>query len=200
MTNQQPRSTATTVVSTVVLTIVILIVLGIGGYLFYENQNRTNLGKEEGSFGAPQTSTSETQTTETEPTETSETETPDPEPTVREDEPASDNTGLTPGGWDDSTAHCFTDDRWVYAARGDGDYVVVCQVGDNGDYYYRSDVAGLALEHDVDMGSVDEGRGFYEIPIGDGTTIVIDGDRLDVFDADGAHASAVHFEEHHLTN
>lgn len=200
MNNQQPRSTATTVVSTIVLTIVVLIVLGIGGYLFYENRNSANLAKEEGRFGAPQTSTSETPTTEMEPTETSETETPEAEPTVREDEPASDKKGLYPDGWENSTANCFADDRWVYAAGGDGDYVVVCQVGENGDYYYRSDVAGLSLEHDVDMSTVDEGRGFYEVPIGDGNTIVIDGDRLDVYDPDGDKASTVHFEEHHLTN
>lgn len=134
-----------------------------------------------------------TKTSEAEPT----SETPEEEPTP--EEPRSHNaTGseyrLSSYGWEGSPAHCNADDQWLYAAYGDGDYVVVCKVGEYGDYYYRSYVGGHSIEKDVDMSYADPSRGSYSVPVGGGTRIEINQKVLKVYEH-GEVASNVEFDQ-----
>lgn len=143
-----------------------------------------------------------TKTSEAEPTsETSEDEpTPEePEEDPTPEEPRSHNaTGseyrLSSYGWEGSPAHCNADDQWLYAAYGDGDYVVVCKVGEYGDYYYRSYVGGHSIEKDVDMSYADPSRGSYSVPVGGGTRIEINQKDLKVYEH-GEMASNVKFDQ-----
>lgn len=134
-----------------------------------------------------------TKTSEAEPT----SETPEEDPTP--EEPRSHNaTGseyrLSSYGWEGSPAHCNADDQWLYAAYGDGDYVVVCKVGEHGDYYYRSYVGGHSIEKDVDMSYADPSRGSYSVPVGGGTRIEINQKDLKVYEH-GEVASNVKFDQ-----
>lgn len=143
-----------------------------------------------------------TKTSEAEPT----SETPEEDPTPEEpeedptpEEPRSHNaTGseyrLSSYGWEGSPAHCNADDQWLYAAYGDGDYVVVCKVGEYGDYYYRSYVGGHSIEKDVDMSYADPSRGSYSVPVGGGTRIEINQKDLKVYEH-GEMASNVKFDQ-----
>ncbi|MGJ4087315.1 hypothetical protein [Corynebacterium macclintockiae] len=106
---------------------------------------------------------------------------------------------LSSHGWEGSPAYCNADDEWLYAAYGDGDYVVVCQVGRSGDYYYRGDVGGHEMEKDVDMSFADPARGSYRVPVGGGTRIEINQKSLKVFE-DGKLASDVRFDAYFVGN
>lgn len=101
---------------------------------------------------------------------------------------------LSSYGWEGSPAHCNADDQWLYAAYGDGDYVVVCKVGEHGDYYYRSYVGGHSIEKDVDMSYADPSRGSYSVPVGGGTRIEINQKDLKVYEH-GEVASNVTFDQ-----
>lgn len=142
---------------------------------------------------ATTTTSKKTKTSEAEPT----SDTPEEEPTP--EEPRSHNaTGseyrLSSYGWEGSPAHCNADDQWLYAAYGDGDYVVVCKVGEYGDYYYRSYVGGHSIEKDVDMSYADPSRGSYSVPVGGGTRIEINQRDLKVYEH-GEVASNVKFDQ-----
>lgn len=142
---------------------------------------------------ATTTTSKKTKTSEAEPT----SDTPEEEPTP--EEPRSHNaTGseyrLSSYGWEGSPAHCNADDQWLYAAYGDGDYVVVCKVGEYGDYYYRSYVGGHSIEKDVDMSYADPSRGSYSVPVGGGTRIEINQRDLKVYEH-GEVASNVEFDQ-----
>lgn len=131
-----------------------------------------------------------------------------PTPDAPEDETESQESNRSTGsaqyslsrhGWEGSSAHCNSDDEWLYAAYGDGDYVVVCKVGQKGDYYYRGDVGGYELEKDVDMAYADPGRGSYRVPVGGGTRIEINQKSLKVFEH-GEVASNIQFDEYFVEN
>lgn len=139
------------------------------------------------------TTRKKTKTSEAEPT----SETPEEEPTPAEPRGSGSSSPeyrLSSYGWEGSPAHCNADDQWLYAAYGDGDYVVVCKVGEHGDYYYRSYVGGHSIEKDVDMSYADPSRGSYSVPVGGGTRIEINQKDLKVYEH-GEVASNVTFDQ-----
>ena len=139
---------------------------------------------------SPATTTEREKTSEAEPT-------PEDEPTPeapRGSGSSSPEYRLSSYGWEGSPAHCNADDQWLYAAYGDGDYVVVCKVGERGDYYYRSYVGGHSIEKDVDMSYADPSRGSYSVPVGGGTRIEINQKDLKVYEH-GEVASNVTFDQ-----
>lgn len=142
---------------------------------------------------ATTTTSKKTKTSEAEPT----SETPEEDPTPEEPRgngSSSPEYRLSSYGWEGSPAHCNADDQWLYAAYGDGDYVVVCKVGEHGDYYYRSYVGGHSIEKDVDMSYADPSRGSYSVPVGGGTRIEINQRDLKVYEH-GEVASNVEFDQ-----
>ena len=139
---------------------------------------------------SPATTTEREKTSEAEPT-------PEDEPTPEEPRGSGSSSPeyrLSSYGWEGSPAHCNADDQWLYAAYGDGDYVVVCKVGEHGDYYYRSYVGGHSIEKDVDMSYADPRRGSYSVPVGGGTRIEINQKDLKVYEH-GEVASNVTFDQ-----
>ena len=139
---------------------------------------------------SPATTTEREKTSEAEPT-------PEDEPTPEEPRGSGSSSPeyrLSSYGWEGSPAHCNADDQWLYAAYGDGDYVVVCKVGEHGDYYYRSYVGGHSIEKDVDMSYADPSRGSYSVPVGGGTRIEINQKDLKVYER-GEVASNVTFDQ-----
>lgn len=134
-----------------------------------------------------------TKTSEAEPT----SDTPEEDPTPEEPRGSGSSSPeyrLSSYGWEGSPAHCNADDQWLYAAYGDGDYVVVCKVGEYGDYYYRSYVGGHSIEKDVDMSYADPSRGSYSVPVGGETRIEINQKVLKVYEH-GEVASNVTFDQ-----
>jgi hypothetical protein len=92
---------------------------------------------------------------------------------------------ITPYGWTAVPAAMCNNrpvDKWVYAAgnRG-GDRIVVCQVGDHGDYYYRALVNGKGGDIDWNIDMSTHTDTYFRTESKGGRYIVIDGDHLNVY-------------------
>lgn len=189
----QQNKTSPWVYSIVAISVVALLVAGV--------LTATAVMGKDGSDGeespvAAETVASKRQTTKTSEAEPT-SETPEEEPAPEEPRGSGSSSPeyrLSSYGWEGSPAHCNADDQWLYAAYGDGDYVVVCKVGEYGDYYYRSYVGGHSIEKDVDMSYVDPSRGSYSVPVGGGTRIEINQKDLKVYEH-GEVASNVEFDQ-----
>ena len=189
----QPNKTSPWVYSIVAISVVALLVAGV---LTATAVMGKDGGDGEESPVAAETvaskKSSESPATTTEREKTSEAEPTSEEP--RGSGSSSPEYRLSSYGWEGSPAHCNADDQWLYAAYGDGDYVVVCKVGEHGDYYYRSYVGGHSIEKDVDMSYADPSRGSYSVPVGGGTRIEINQKDLKVYEH-GEVASNVTFDQ-----
>lgn len=189
----QPNKTSPWVYSIVAISVVALLVAGVLTATAIMGKDG---GDGEESPVAAETVASKRQTTKTSEAEPT-SETPEEEPTPEEPrshDAADSEYRLSSYGWEGSPAHCNADDQWLYAAYGDGDYVVVCKVGEYGDYYYRSYVGGHSIEKDVDMSYADPSRGSYSVPVGGGTRIEINQKDLKVYEH-GEVASTVKFDQ-----
>lgn len=194
----QQNKTSPWVYSIVAISVVALLVAGV--------LTATAVMGKDGSDGEESPVAAETVASKRQKTKTSEAEptsdTPEEEPTPEEPRgngSSSPEYRLSSYGWEGSPAHCNADDQWLYAAYGDGDYVVVCKVGEHGDYYYRSYVGGHSIEKDVDMSYADPISGSYWVPVGGGTRIEINQKSLKVFEH-GEVASNVQFAEYFVKN
>ncbi|WP_408925236.1 hypothetical protein ACKFRT_10490 [Corynebacterium sp. YSMAA1_1_F7] len=200
----QPNKTSPWVYSIVAISVVALLVAGVLTATAIMGKDggdgeespvaaETVASKKSSESPASTTTRKKTKTSEAEPT----SETPEEEPTPEEPrshDAADSEYRLSSYGWEGSPAHCNADDQWLYAAYGDGDYVVVCKVGEYGDYYYRSYVGGHSIEKDVDMSYADPSRGSYSVPVGGGTRIEINQKDLKVYEH-GEVASTVKFDQ-----
>lgn len=186
----QQNKTSPWVYSIVAISVVALLVAGV-------LTATAVMGKDSGD-GEESPVAAETVASKRKKTKTSEAEpTPEDEPTPEEPRGSGSSSPeyrLSSYGWEGSPAHCNADDQWLYAAYGDGDYVVVCKVGEHGDYYYRSYVGGHSIEKDVDMSYADPSRGSYSVPVGGGTRIEINQKDLKVYEH-GEVASNVTFDQ-----
>ncbi|WP_293817609.1 hypothetical protein [uncultured Corynebacterium sp.] len=191
----QQNKTSPWVYSIVAISVVALLVAGV---LTATAVMGKDGGDGEESPVAAETTASERQETKTKTSEAEPTsETPEEGPTPEEPRDSGSSSPeyrLSSYGWEGSPAHCNADDQWLYAAYGDGDYVVVCKVGEYGDYYYRSYVGGHSIEKDVDMSYADPSRGSYSVPVGGGTRIEINQRDLQVYEH-GEVASNVKFDQ-----
>ena len=198
----QPNKTSPWVYSIVAISVVALLVAGVltataimgkDGGDGEESPVAAETVASKKSRESPATTTEREKTSEAEPT----SDTPEEDPTPEEPRGSGSSSPeyrLSSYGWEGSPAHCNADDQWLYAAYGDGDYVVVCKVGEHGDYYYRSYVGGHSIEKDVDMSYADPSRGSYSVPVGGGTRIEINQKDLKVYEH-GEVASNVTFDQ-----
>lgn len=196
----QQNKTSPWVYSIVAIAVVALLVAGVLTATAVMGKDGGNGGDGEESPVAAETTASKrqetktkTKTSEAEPTSEAPEEEPTPERPQSRDAAGSEYR-LSSYGWEGSPAHCNADDQWLYAAYGDGDYVVVCKVGEYGDYYYRSYVGGHSIEKDVDMSYADPSSGSYRVPVGGGTNIEINQKDLKVYEH-GEVASTVKFDQ-----
>lgn len=180
----QQNKTSPWVYSIVAISVVALLVAGV-------LTATAVMGKDSGD-GEESPVAAETVVSKRQKTQTSEVEPTPEEP--RGSGSSSPEYRLSSYGWEGSPAHCNADDQWLYAAYGDGDYVVVCKVGEHGAYYYRSYVGGHSIEKDVDMSYADPSRGSYSVPVGGGTHIEINQRDLKVYEH-GEVASNVEFDQ-----
>lgn len=180
----QQNKTSPWVYSIVAISVVALLVAGV-------LTATAVMGKDSGD-GEESPVAAETVASKRKKTKTSEAEPTPEEP--RDRGSSSPEYRLSSYGWEGSPAHCNADDQWLYAAYGDGDYAVVCKVGEHGDYYYRSYVGGHSIEKDVDMSYADPSRGSYSVPVGGGTRIEINQKDLKVYEH-GEVASNVEFDQ-----
>lgn len=195
----QQNRTSPWVYSIVAIAVVALLVAGVLTATAVMGKDGSGGDGEESPVAAETTASkhqkakTKTNTSEAEPTSEAPEEEPTPERPQSRDAAGSEYR-LSSYGWEGSPAHCNADDQWLYAAYGDGDYVVVCKVGEYGDYYYRSYVGGHSIEKDVDMSYADPSSGSYRVPVGGGTNIEINQKDLKVYEH-GEVASTVKFDQ-----
>lgn len=86
-----------------------------------------------------------------------------------------------------SEAQCNGSDEWVFAGTNGTDRAVICQVGGDGDYYYRGYYDEGGAEHDIDMARL--GNDYWVTQEVGSLRIEISSDGVRVVHGDGSERS-----------
>ncbi|WP_315043040.1 hypothetical protein [Corynebacterium argentoratense] len=130
--------------------------IGAFGFVVFQNKPGSTADKASATMTTTVTSTASSIAQKPTPQQTTSTTTA----------PKKDNgrpSNLSDHGWSGYPgASCNSNDTWVFAAEGHGNYMTICRVGQSGGLYYRGYFDGGSWEADVSYS--DLGSSTFEVP------------------------------------